>query len=275
MAEKRTDDLKAMRLKAMMNIDPLGHAMVPKFCTPSSVPFYGLASAGSSYTAASLSAGTARSDFSALHDPLARHPVSAGTTSRASSFSSLPLSVGCFVHPKPIKVEPHNKRASFDETSSKEVEQGNKQEAARQLEAARLQEEDKRQEACEALQALKAEPSAHEEGEEMDTSAPTSATVEKSPVKKEQGDSSEDTPMEEGEKDETSQESKDPEERTLEASEEEPSSKRARNITYQCCSCEYTSSVLSNLTSHLESEHGLTDYELIKSLLSCLGDIGA
>ncbi|XP_063686263.1 uncharacterized protein LOC134820010 isoform X2 [Bolinopsis microptera] len=285
MTEKRTDDLKAMRLKAMMNIDPLGHAMVPKFCTPSSMPFYGLGSAGSSYSAASLSAGSSRSSvehFSALHDPLSRHPVSAGPASRVtSSFSSLPLSAGCFVHPKPIKVEPHPRRHSFEES---ERQQGAvRQETMRQhqLEAARLQEEDKRQEACEALQALKAEPVAHDEvdQEAMDTTTPESK-LHKSPATKEQDETNVETPMEaERSGEEATAASKEPskeqEERSLEASEEEPSSKRARNITYQCCNCEYTNTVLSNLTSHLESEHSLTDYELIKSLLACLGDIGA
>ena len=296
MTEKRTDDLKSMRLKAMMNIDPLGHAMIPKFCTPSSVPFYGLGSAGSSYSAASLSAGSSRSSvehFSALHDPLTRHPVSAGgPASRVSSasFSSLPLSAGCFVHPKPIKVEPHPRRHSFEETSVlKEKEAERQQEAARQetmrqhqLEAARIQEEDKRAEACEALQALKAEPVAHDEIEQeaMDTTTPES-TLHKSPAK-EQSETNGETAMEEkktGEEEPAGSQVKEPskeqEERGPGVSEEEPSSKRARNITYQCCMCEYTSAVLSNLTSHLEAEHSLTDYELIKSLLACLGDIGA
>ena len=279
-----------MRLKAMMNIDPLGHAMVPKFCTPSSVPFYGLGSAGSSYSAASLSAGCSRSSvehFSALHDPLTRHPVSAGPASRVSSasFTSLPLSAGCFVHPKPIKVEPHPRRHSFEESSLlKEKETERQHEAMRQhqLEAARIQEEDKRQEACEALQALKAEPVAHEEADQeaMDTTNPESK-LHKSPASREQNETNGETPMEEEKSGEeepgasTKEPKKEQDEHALEASEEEPSSKRARNITYQCCMCDYTSTVLSNLTSHLEAEHSLTDYELIKSLLACLGDIGA
>ncbi|KAL5262955.1 hypothetical protein ACHWQZ_G008384 [Mnemiopsis leidyi] len=293
MIEKRTDDLKTMRLKAMMNIDPLGHAMIPKFCTPSSVPFYGLGSAGSSYSAANLSAGSCRSSvehFSALHDPLTRHPVSAGGPAPrvSTSFSSLPLSAGCFVHPKPIKVEPHPRRHSFEETSVlKEKEAERQQEAARQetmrqhqLEAARIQEEDKRAEACEALQALKAEPVAHDEIEQeaMDTTTPES-TLHKSPTKEQSETNGGAAIKEEKTEDPAGNGVKEPsqeqEERGPGVSEEEPSSKRARNITYQCCMCEYTSTVLSNLTSHLEAEHSLTDYELIKSLLACLGDIGA
>lgn len=169
----------------------------------------------------------------------------------------------------------------------KEKEAERQQEAARQetmrqhqLEAARIQEEDKRAEACEALQALKAEPVAHDEIEQeaMDTTTPES-TLHKSPTKEQSETNGGAAIKEEKTEDPAGNGVKEPsqeqEERGPGVSEEEPSSKRARNITYQCCMCEYTSTVLSNLTSHLEAEHSLTDYELIKSLLACLGDIGA
>ena len=55
---------------------------------------------------------------------------------------------------------------------------------------------------------------------------------------------------------------------------EERSTKRAK-ISYQCCMCTYNSTKLSELTLHLEKSHDLGDYELIKMLLACLGDIGA
>lgn len=197
----------------MMDIDPLGHAILPKFCSPSTIPFYGLGSAGSSYSAASLSAGSRSSvevySTGGLHDPLSRHAVS------TESYTP-----GHFVHPKPIKVEP--------------------QPAPRRQEDIE-REEDKRQEACEALHALKTEPVREET--KMETA--------------------------EGVKEETKETTEETE------SSDEPSPKRAKNISYQCCSCDFTSAILSSLTSHLEAEHGLTDYELIKSLLSCLGDIGA
>ena len=55
---------------------------------------------------------------------------------------------------------------------------------------------------------------------------------------------------------------------------EERSTKRPK-ISYQCCMCAFNSTKLSDLTLHLEKTHSLGDYELIKMLLACLGDIGA
>ena len=318
--EKRTEELQAMKLKAMMDNDPLGRAILPTFCTPSTMSFYGLGSAGSSYSAASLSGRSPADQFTSLHDPLSRHPVSAGPRSSSSTpFSSLPLSGGggipmpfpgnspnsCFRHPKPIKVEPHPRRPSLEEVQKEEqerkerevetlrhqeierqeslrlqeteraqrqesTERAHRQEAIRHEEAARLREEDKRLEACEALQALKCEPVIDAlETDALDKSSP----VKTPPVKKErclQRKSPDSTDLKEGNSLSTQE--------TVAAENSgtngEASAKRARKITYQCCLCEFTSSVLSNLTSHLEGEHSLHDYILIKSLLACLGDIG-
>ena len=55
----------------------------------------------------------------------------------------------------------------------------------------------------------------------------------------------------------------------------EPARKKLRKISYHCCICNYTNLHLSELTSHLENEHNLTEYDLIKNLLACLGDIGS
>ena len=141
----------------------------------------------------------------------------------------------CFVHPKPIKVEPQHRRHSFEESVLSKGRES-------------ALEEDKRQEACEALQALKSERN-------MQTEETSSNSEEKTQqVKQEQR--SEASP-------------------SCSPTKEERASKRSRKLTYACCLCDHADEMLSSLTSHLESDHGLVDYELIKRLLACLGDIGA
>lgn len=302
-----------MKLKAMMDNDPLSRAILPTFCTPSTMPFYGLGSAGSSYSAATLSGRSPSDQFTSLHDPLTRHPVSAGprTTTPFPSLSAggLPLSFpgantpnSCFRHPKPIKVEPHNRRQSAEGAQKEEQERqeaerhqererhqelerkenlrqetirqdGLRQETERaqqvkrQEEEARLREEDKRLEACEALQALKSEAVIDKQSETKSEAMDTSSSSDDSPKENEGAENK--TPDVTNVKVEESVEEADNDNDSL-----EEDSIVKRGITYQCCLCEYTSPVLSNLTSHLEGKHSLYDYVLIKSLLACLGDIG-
>jgi len=282
--------MKAMKLKALMDIDPLGHAVVPKFCPASSAPFYSMGSAGSSYSAASLSAGSSRSSaehYSALHDPLARHPQSAGSRMSASfsmphSAGTMPHSAGTmphpggFAHPKPIKVEPNPRRSSFEESNQAfKRTMAVEQQRMSEQEAARVQQKEEEEAARRGEEDVRREEEAARRGEEDDKTKEAMETESSPGVKQpvEPAYHEETSVLEENEEDKE-EEKKSVISAAAAAEDEEPSPKRARNITYQCCLCEYNSSVLSSLTSHLEGSHSLIDYELIKMLLACLGDIG-
>ena len=160
-----------------------------------------------------------------------------------------PLSVfprpGYLAHPRPIKVEPHNRRVSLEEGRPTPPE------------------EEKEEKEEEVRQPVSGEGEVKEAPKSPSTPA---SQPEKSP-EKETTTESPPSPRERNEDEKDACEAL----RALGERQQEKDGEEA--ISYQCNLCDFRDGVLSGLTWHLECQHSLTHYSLIKTLMACLGDI--
>lgn len=269
-------------MKAMMDIDPLGHAMIPKFCHPSvSSHYYSASSAGSAYSAvsSSRSAGSGSSRLSGASsmsmDPLSDYPHDLMTRPHSAGILPPPSSGALPIHPMSIngiaRPMPHSAGGHAVDPSFKLDRSIYMEDRMRAIKSSYIDESSyiPRSLSTDHRRAV----------ESWSTEMPRMPSQEEqqpSPVKEK---SEEVSPSKEEELSSPHTETVEKEELKIEELEsgnvgEERSTKRPK-ISYQCCMCAFNSTKLSDLTLHLEKTHSLGDYELIKMLLACLGDIGA
>jgi len=276
-------------MKAMMDIDPLGHAMIPKFCHPSVSSHYynNASSAGSAYSAVSSvrSAGSGSSRLSGgssiSMDPLSDYPHDLMTRPHSAGILPPPTSSTLPIHPMSMngiaRPMPHSAGGHSVDPSFKLDRSLYMEDRMRAIKSSYIDESSYIPRSLSTEQRRTVEswstemprmPEPQRQEEQQTSPVKSQQSEEVSPSKEEELSSK--SPQAE-------LESK--EELKIEELEsgnvgEERSTKRPK-ISYQCCMCAYNSTKLSDLTLHLEKSHSLGDYELIKMLLACLGDIGA